>query len=244
MKSKEQFKVILLNDTYIKWLHNFMKDINEFDNKDFILDTNKELNNNDYEMIDYLEYLYKELKIYYSKNVELPLSSFCLKYKNYYYIIKNYSDIYYCGKYDVPLYMDKYTEKLSTVRDSTFIMHFPTVEYNDIKKQYELEDVAKSKDINTTPLQVLINKIMDNPQKFYIDIYNNLTPEEKLFIIENLENKNCFNCTNGNCKVETNDKLGLDEDNNPKGYKCVSWKNDLLVGKSKVLKIKDINKLN
>ena len=27
----------------------------------------------------------KELKIYYSKNVELPLSSFCLKYKNYYY---------------------------------------------------------------------------------------------------------------------------------------------------------------
>ena len=85
---------------------------------------------------------------------------------------------------------------------------------------------------------------MDNPQKFYIDIYNNLTPEEKLFIIENLENKTCLNCTNGNCKIDSWDKLKLDEYNKPQGQKCVSWQNDLLVGKSKVLKIKDINKLS
>lgn len=95
----------------------------------------------------------------------------------------------------------------------------------------------------TTSLDNIINKIIEIPRDFYIKVCNTLTPEERTFIIKTLENKNCINCTNPSCKVEYKEKLGLDESGNPQGSKCIGWKNEEFIGKSKVLRLTDINKL-
>lgn len=97
--------------------------------------------------------------------------------------------------------------------------------------------------INFANLGDLLNKILDNPSDFYYKISDELTPEERLFIIANLKNKSCGTCTNGCCRVESYEKIGLDEFGRPQGSECIGWRNDIIVGKSKVLKINDIYKL-
>jgi len=114
---------------------------------------------------------------------------------------------------------------------------------DDLKKQYNLEEKAISNNIQTTSLDNLINKIIESPRDFYIQICNALTPEERLFIIRTLENRNCLNCTNPSCRVEYKEKIGLDDDGEPQGSKCIFWRNEVLMGKCKVLRLTDINKL-
>lgn len=114
---------------------------------------------------------------------------------------------------------------------------------DDLKKHYDIEQKAIAKNIKITSLDELINKIIKCPRDFYVKICNALTPEERLFLINSLENKNCLNCTNTSCRVEYKEKLGLDENGNPQGSKCIGWNNEELIGKSKVLRITDINKL-
>lgn len=114
---------------------------------------------------------------------------------------------------------------------------------DDLKKQYNLEEKANANNIKTTSLDELINKIVESPRDFYVEICNALTPEERLFIIRILENKKCFNCTNPSCRVEYKEKVGLDDDGQPQGSKCIFWRNEELIGKSKVLRLTDINKL-
>lgn len=114
---------------------------------------------------------------------------------------------------------------------------------DDLKKQYNLEEKANANNIQTADLNELINKIIEKPRELYIQIYNALTPEERLFIIRILENKKCFNCTNPSCRVEYKEKVGLDDDGQPQGSKCIFWRNEELIGKSKVLRLTDINKL-
>ena len=58
-----------------------------------------------------------------------------------------------------------------------------------------------------------------------------------------LKNKSCMNCTNGSCKVEYNEKVGVDEYGKPQGSDCSGWFNAELIGRSKVLRKTDINKL-
>lgn len=55
----------------------------------------------------------------------------------------------------------------------------------------------------------------------------NLTSEEifEEFYGDSLEINCCSNCSNGSCKVEYNEKVGLDEDGLPKGFGCVGYTN-------------------
>lgn len=116
-------------------------------------------------------------------------------------------------------------------------------EDDQLKKQYNIEEQAIANNIKIAELDDLIGKIMDKPAEFYYKVEKLLSPEERMFIISHLSNKSCMNCTNGNCNIESSEKIGLDEFGKPQGSECLGWNNPELVGRSKVLKLSDIRKL-
>lgn len=91
--------------------------------------------------------------------------------------------------------------------------------------------MKKSKDLK---LNDLLDKVLNNPDEFYTKIADNLSIKEYLYIKDALLNKDCHTCNNGSCKIESYEKPIQD---------CIAWTNRTLIGKSKVLKINDINKL-
>ena len=52
-----------------------------------------------------------------------------------------------------------------------------------------------------------------------------------------------MNCTNGSCRVEYDEKIGVAEFGKPQGNDCADWFNAELIGRSKVLRKTDINQL-
>ncbi len=96
--------------------------------------------------------------------------------------------------------------------------------------------MPKNQEIKKEP----INKGLDN---YYCKIEGALTVEERLHILHQLENKSCETCTNASCNVETGEKVGLDECGKPQGYQCIGWYNAKIVGKSKVLSLKNVYEL-
>lgn len=222
-----KFKKMLFDDSYINWLKNFIENKKSFNNTSFL--SNQKINEFDKEMINYLDCLYYELQLFFSKKNITDLNYLCLKIENNYLVLNRYKNYFSCCVHNTPLYIDKYKKWYSTTKDLNYLEQLPFIDYKDLKIEYDLEEIANINNIRITNIETIINKIMDNPQKFYIDIYNNLTPEEKLFIIENLENKNCLNCENNNCE---------------KNNLCNNWENRVITGKSKILRIRDINKLS
>lgn len=77
----------------------------------------------------------------------------------------------------------------------------------------------------------------------YIKIATLLTPEERDFIRQMLENKSCMNCTNASCKVANSEKIGMDEQGHAEVHNYLSWNNPEYIGRSRVLKLYDVNKL-
>ena len=84
-------------------------------------------------------------------------------------------------------------------------------------------------------------KIFISKEQF-VEIAKSLTPEERKYLVDRMVNKSCLNCTNEECRVEYSEKIGYDEYGKPQGSRCVGWKNYELIGKSKVLMKRKINK--
>lgn len=114
---------------------------------------------------------------------------------------------------------------------------------DDLKKYYDVEQRAVANNITITNLENLISRIIEDPREFFGKICYELTVEERLFILKVLEHKSCANCTNGSCRVESSEKIGVDEFGEPQGSQCVGWFNAELIGRSKVLRKTDIKKL-
>lgn len=244
MEAKELFKKMLLDNSYITWLSEFMKDRKEVDNLYYICNPETEISSNDIAKLEYLKFLYVELLIYFTKNGEMVSNIFCMKYKDKYYVLeKNDKWCCSCDVYDEPLYIDKEDGFYYTSKCLDYLEPLPYIEYEELRNQYTIEEKASANNIEATNLKDLLNKILECPSDFYVKICNALKPEEKLFLMKNLENKNCLNCINGSCRIEYQEKIGYDTNGNPQGSSCIGWENAELVGKSKVLKIMDINKL-
>lgn len=75
----------------------------------------------------------------------------------------------------------------------------------------------------------------ENLRKHYISIESSLSFEERQEVKESISNKNCLNCCNGSCRVETFEKYGIDEFGNVEGSLCIGWDNPELIGRQKVL---------
>lgn len=245
MDKKETFKKMLLDDSYITWLSEFMKDKKEVDNLSFTCNPETKISCNDIEKLGYLSCLFVELLKCFLKNNDIVCKGtyICLKYKNRFYLLERVWECYYLEVYDNRLYFDKNNGKCYLSECWDHLEPLPYVEYEELKTQYSLEEKANANNIKTTNLDEIINKIVDSPRDFYVKVCNSLTPEERLFIIKVLENKNCLNCTNTFCRVEYKEKVGFDENGNQQGSKCIGWHNEELIGKSKILRLTDINKL-
>ncbi len=92
-----------------------------------------------------------------------------------------------------------------------------------LEKQSTLEDTS----IN---LNNIIERFEEDPQEFYKKIANALLPHEREFIISQIQNKGCFNCTNGTCSVETYEKTS------GAGANCIAWDNKKIIGQQLLLK--------
>lgn len=86
------------------------------------------------------------------------------------------------------------------------------------------------------PLEHLIEQIIENPSEFYVKLAGELSPEEREYLKQLIENRSCRNCTNDSCRIETREKIGLDEFGKPQGSSCFSWNNPELIGKQLILK--------
>lgn len=225
----EKFREMILDDSYIKWLSNFLNEYNEID--DIYYPKNNMLNSNDKNKIEYLGYLFSELRLYYmNNNGTNPYKNvFNLYYNDKFFSLIDNGEGYTCKIYNY--YNLFYLEN----RDSFNKGEEMYICYKDLKDQYVSNKFSKLED--------LINRVVDDPREFYTKICDELTPEERLFIREKLKNKDCTTCINFSCDVENYDKIGLNEYGKPQGYECIGWNNSYLIGKSKVLKIDDINKL-
>lgn len=229
-KSKiEKFREMLLDDSYINWLSNYMNKNKEID--DIYYPKKNGLNETNKKMIGYLGYLFSELRFYYMKNngINPYKSVFNLYYNDKFFSIIDNGEGYTCKVFNNGLSFYYKNRDYFLKNEDMYIC------YNDLKEQYM--------DINFSNLEDLIIKVLDKPREFYEKICNELTTEERLYIINKLKNKDCTTCINGSCNVETYEKDGLNEYGKAQGYNCVGWYNDYLIGKSKVLKKDDINKL-
>ena len=114
---------------------------------------------------------------------------------------------------------------------------------DDLKKNYDIEEMGEASNIPITKLDNILNRIIENSKEFYENICWELTPDERVFILKCLENKSCMNCTNGSCRVEYDEKVGVNEYGKPQGSDCTGWFNAELIGRSKVLGKTNINNL-
>ena len=116
MEEKE-FKKLILNDEYIKWLESFIEKNGEFDSVYFVHE--HYLTEKDSKMIDYLENLFKELNKYTVKNN--------INKDNIFYYEISYNDKVYTIRYDGECY--------SCCKRNTDKKDF--IEYKDFKKSYQ-----------------------------------------------------------------------------------------------------------
>ena len=102
---------------------------------------------------------------------------------------------------------------------------YTTVTYEEVIEHYK--NLKRKKEITSTSIEEIINKIIDNPSEFYVKIYNELTIDEREYLKSLIECKTCGNCSNMSCRIETYEKIGSNA--------CVAWENHELVGRQKVL---------
>ncbi len=128
---------------------------------------------------------------------------------------------------------ENFQEKLKSIKEK----HQRTLDkYKKIERTIkEKTDGIEITKTSCSTLEEIIERIIESPSEFYIKLANVLSLEEKEYLRKSIENRNCKNCTNGNCKVEYYEKIGLDSLRNSQGRNCFSWNNLELIGRQLVL---------
>lgn len=98
-----------------------------------------------------------------------------------------------------------------------------------IYKILENTRTIEKQKLNFTPsdIEIIIEKIVECPDKFYEKIAGELNEEEFLFISSLINEKSCSNCNNMSCRIPS--------DNKPNDN-CAEWSNPELIGKMKLLR--------
>ena len=119
--------------------------------------------------------------------------------------------------------------KLADLTVEQFLGEIPQYENDEeITREYLLSNE------DTKNRYLLLNK---NLQK---TIGEELAPEERLYI-KSLVSKSCNTCSNGSCRVESFEKVGLDEHGKLQGSSCPGWENNRIIGEYKMLKLNKKN---
>ncbi len=134
-------------------------------------------------------------------------------------------------------------QKIALHLDKDFQKKIETIEkdhQNTLDKYKKIEEMIQQKtsDVEITKestLENIIQKIVENPKEFYIKLASSLSIEEREYLKKLIKNRCCENCTNGSCKVETCEKIGLDELGQSQGSNCLEWNNYELIGRQRIL---------
>lgn len=96
---------MLLNDSFIIWLNEFMKEKESINNLYYVCDINPKISCDDIEKLEYLNFLYVELLTYFVKDGEIISNTqpFCMRYKNRYFVLEKDDNCCYCDVYDEQL---------------------------------------------------------------------------------------------------------------------------------------------
>lgn len=95
---------------------------------------------------------------------------------------------------------------------------------------YERRIIDETQDMlvfQSSSLESLIAKIIDNPDLFYESIALSLSTKERKYILKEIKSKVCSNCMNVSCRIENSEKPIEN---------CALWENLSLIGKMKVLR--------
>ena len=131
-----------------------------------------------------------------------------------------------------------YSEDFQRNLDEAKKRHQETLDrYKKIEETIEQKtcDMKITKTYNFA-LEHLIEQIVKNSDEFYANLASMLSPEEREYLKQLIENRSCQNCTNGNCRVEQCEKVGVDEFGKPQGSSCLGWNNPILIGKQLIMK--------
>ena len=98
---------------------------------------------------------------------------------------------------------------------------YTTETYKNIINHYiKLQETSK-------PLDIIINKILDNPNEFYTKITDELSLSEIYKLKTLITDKSCKNCTNITCQKKSQNSSITDY--------CKDWSNKEIIGKIKLL---------
>ncbi len=100
---EKEFKKIILNDEYVRWLDKFMNKYREFDDIYFVHNNGDMLSEKDIKNITYLECLFKELNKYLiNENINYEnLLAYEFLYNDNIYLIQYNGEGYSCTRYDI-----------------------------------------------------------------------------------------------------------------------------------------------
>jgi len=122
------------------------------------------------------------------------------------------------------------------------VKNIKTKHQENLEKYKQLEKEIQNRTITmqvsptyNSSLEELIEKMIENPQEFYIKIAKSLSKEEREYLKKLINNKSCMNCTNKNCRVEYSERIGLDDQGKPQGNSCLGWNNPELIGRKRIL---------
>lgn len=117
---------------------------------------------------------------------------------------------------------EDYEEKIEKLKKS----HQETLKkYLKLEKEIQdkTEDMIVTK--NSITLEEIIERIIKNPNDFYIKVASILSIKEKEFLTQLIENRSCQNCTNEDCQKRYSDNM----------KDCKEWTNPVLIGRKRVI---------
>ena len=235
----DKFIEMILDDSYITWLEKFLEKYKyeEVDDLYFVRNWSRQLGTENKKMISYLKRLFLEINNYYIRNNDVKKNRdlFYLKYKDKYFKIRFTGECYECSMISKKDFINSSKFNKLLVKNHGNSDNMVVVDYDKLKRCYiVLEEVS----VEETSLDLIIKKIMNNPDAFYMEVYNCLTPEERVFIVSNLINKDCSTCKFNGCIYYNTENYS-----SYNGDDCRAWQNEMLIGKSKVLRINDVEKM-
>ena len=147
-------------------------------------------------------------KVYFNDNVDYEYFTF---YDGLFLLNKNVT-------------VNNLVEILTNLPFELFVVLYNEEYMGRLLMQYERSVVTDKHSFIPVDLENIIDNIVDDSDCFYSKVADKLSKEEFNYICSLIKEKNCSNCDNVLCSSQSNNNI------------CNNWRNNVLVGKTKVLR--------
>lgn len=147
-------------------------------------------------------------KVYFNDNVDYEYFTF-------------YDGLFLLNK-DITI--NNLVEQLANLPFEIFVVLYNEEYMGRLLMQYERSVVTDKSSFIPVDLEKIIDNVIDDSLDFYSKVSFKLSNEEFNYICSLIKEKNCGNCDNELCTEKSVNNI------------CNNWRNNVLVGKTKVLK--------